>query len=131
MRTDSGPTSILTMGYSGKNIITSQDRTHANLPHLGPSNTLTCDANGRVLKVTAKKRVNRPGLPPEVGNGIITQQAQHSLMGCSAFANQGLIMIFHPHFEGVTMYQPEDDDITYKGKPVISGYREESGNKFW
>ena len=79
----------------------------------------------------AKTRVIRPGLPPEAGNGIIAPQAQHSLTGCSAFANQGLIMTFHPHFQGVIMYQPEDVDITYKGAPVVTGYREKRGHKFW
>ena len=29
------------------------------------------------------------------------------------------------------MHRPEDVDITYKGKPVVTGYCEKSGNKFW
>ena len=36
-------------------------------------------------------------------NSIVVLQAQHSLTGCGAFSNQGLIMIFHL-LEGVIMY---------------------------
>ena len=40
-------------------------------------------------------------------------------------------MIFHPHIEGVTIHRPEDVDITYKGKPVVTGYCKRTGHKFW
>ena len=75
MQTDSRPTTTLDTSYSGKNIITPQDAAQANLPHLGPLNTLICNANRGVSKATAKTRVNRPGLPPEASNGIIAPQA--------------------------------------------------------
>ena len=41
-----------------------------------------------------------------------------------------MTMIFHPHFEGVTMHR-EDVDIKYTCEPVISGYRERTGHRFW
>ena len=66
-----------------------------------------------------------------VGNCIIALQAQQLLTGCHAFSNQGLLMIIHPHFEGVTMYQPEDKHIMYTGKPVVTGYCKKIENKFW
>ena len=47
------------------------------------------------------------------------------------FTNQGLIMIFHPHYRGVTIHRPEDVDISYSGEPVAAGYREITGNCFW
>ena len=78
-QTGNGPTSILDTGYLEKNIITPHYAAQANLTNVGPSNTLICDANGGVFKATATTRVNRPGLPPEEGNGIITPQAQYSL----------------------------------------------------
>ena len=78
-----------------------------------------------------KTRVQRSELPPEAGDGIIAPGIQHSLTGGTAFANQGLIMIFHPHYEGVTMHRREDVDITYTGKPVVTGYREQTGHGFW
>ena len=40
-------------------------------------------------------------------------------------------MIFHPHFEGVTIHRPEDVDISYTGEPVAAGYRETTGHRFW
>ena len=42
-----------------------------------------------------------------------------------------MIMIFHPHYEGVTIHRPEDVDISYAGKPVAAGYRETTGDGFW
>lgn len=29
------------------------------------------------------------------------------------------------------MHRPEDVEITYIGKPVVTGYREQTDNKFW
>ena len=40
-------------------------------------------------------------------------------------------MIFHPHYEGVTIHRREDVDITCTGDPVVTGYREQTGNGFW
>ena len=57
-RAGRGPTAILDLGYLVKNIITPQDAVKANLPNLGPSNTLICDANGGVSKAAATTRVN-------------------------------------------------------------------------
>ena len=66
-RAGSGPTSILDLGYLGKNIIITKDAVQANLPNLGPSNTFICDANGGMSKATVKTQVYWPGLPPEAG----------------------------------------------------------------
>ena len=105
--------------------------TQANLFHLGPSNTFICNANKGGLKASAETRVDPPVLPPKAGNGIITLQALHLLIRCSAFTDQDLIMIFHPHFEGVTMHQLEVVHITDTGEPIVTGYRKQIGNKFW
>ena len=122
---------ILDTGYSGTNIITSRDADRAGLERLGPSSKLILDANEGISQASDKTQVHRPGLPPEASNGIITPRVQHSLTSGTAFDDQGLIIIFHPHFEGVTMHRQEDVDIRYTGKPVVTGYRERTGHRFW
>ena len=115
----------------GANIITPQDATQAGLKNLGPSNRRVQDANGGISHASAKTRVKRDGLPPEVGDGIIAPSLTTSLTGGTTFADAGLIMIFHPHFGGVTIHRPEDVSIDYTGKPVASGFRERTGHRFW
>lgn len=68
---------------------------------------------------------------PGAGNGIIAPGVQYSLTGGTAFANQGLIMIFHPHYEGVTMHWQEDINIQYTGKPMVIDYCKKTGHCFW
>ena len=98
---------------------------------MGPSNRWIRDANGGISQASAKTRVKRDGLPPEVGDGIIAPSLTNSLTGGTTFADAGLIMIFHPHFGGVTIHKPEDVNIDYTGKPVASGFRERTGHRFW
>ena len=88
-------------------------------------------ANGGILQASDKTRVSRPRLPLEAGNGIIAPGIQHLLTGGTSFADQGLIRIFHPHFEGVTMHQRKDVDNKYTGEPVMTGYCERTGHYFW
>ena len=116
------PTSILDTGYSGRNIITPADAQRAKLPNLGPSRVGIIDANGSISRALQKTRVDRAGLPPEAGKGIIAPGVRHSLTGGTNFADQGLIMIFHPYYGGVTIHRPEDVDISYTGEPVAAGH---------
>ena len=125
------PSSILDTGYSGTNVFTPRDAERAGLPNLGPLNRLISDANDGISQAAGQTRVQRKGLPPEASDGLIAPQIQHSLTGGTAFANQGLIMIFHPHYEGVTIHRREDVDITCTGDPVVTGYREQTGKGFW
>ena len=125
------PSSILDTGYSGANIITPQDAAEAGLKNLGPSNKCIRDANGGISQASARTRLKRDGLPPEVGDGIIAPSLTNSLTGGTTFADAGLIMIFHPHFGGVTIHKPEDVNIDYTGKPVASDFRERTGHQFW
>ena len=74
------PTSILDTGYSGRNIITPADAQRAKLPNLGPSRVGIIDANGGISRASQKIRVDRAGLPPKAGQGIIAPGVQHSLM---------------------------------------------------
>ena len=125
------PSSILDTGYSGTNVITPRDAERAGLPKLGPSNKLILDANGGISQGAGRTRVWRQGLPPEAGDRIIAPQIQHSLTGGTAFADQGLMIIFHPHSEGVTVHWQEDVNIKYTGDPVVIGYCEQAGHGFW
>ena len=125
------PSSILDTGYSGTNVITPRDEKRAELPNLGPLDKLISDANGGISQATGRTRLRRQGLPPKVGDGIIAPQMQHSLTGGTAFADQGLIMIFHPHYEGGTIHWREDVDITCTSDPVVTGYREQAQHSFW
>lgn len=99
--------------------------------YLGPSNKLILDANSGTLQALDKTQVSRPGLLPEASDGIIAPEIQISLTSGTAFADQGLIMIFHPHFEEVTMHQKEDINIKCTGEPVVIGYCEQTGHRFW
>ena len=125
------PTSILDTGYLGANIITPQDTVQAGLKDLGPSDKRIRDANRGISQASARTRVKRDGLPPEVGEGIIAPSLTNSLTGGTTFADAGLIMIFHPHFGGVTIHKPEDVNIDYTGDPVATGFRERTGHRFW
>ena len=89
------------------------------------------NANGGISKTSYKTQVWRQRLPQEADNGIITSGVQHLLTGGTTFADQGLIMKFHPHFEGVTMRWGEDVDIKYTGEPVVTGYCKQTGHRFW
>ena len=71
------------------------------------------------------------GAPQEAGNGIIALSIQHLLTGGTSFADQGLIMIFHPLFESVTMHQFEGVNIKYTGEPVVTDYHKHTGHCFW
>ena len=106
------------------------DAQQAKLPNLGPSRVGIIDANGGISMASQKIRVNRAGLPPEAEKGIIAPGVRHSLTGGTNFADQGLIMIFHPHYGGVTIHRPEDVNISYTGEPVAAGHRETTGNRF-
>ena len=97
----------------------------------GTSNKLISDANSGIFKASDKTQVWRQGLLPEAGNRNIAPGVQHLLTGGTAFADQGLIVIFHPHYEGVTMHQREDVDIKYTGELVVIGYRERTRHCFW
>ena len=90
------PSSILDTGYPGTNVITPRDAEQAELPKLGPSNKVISDANGGISQTAGRTRVQRQGLLPEADDGIIAPQIKHSLTSGTVFANQGLIMIFHP-----------------------------------
>ena len=125
------PSSILDTGYSGTNVITPRDAERAGLPKLGPSNRLIADTNGGISQAASQMQVWRQGLPLKASNGIIVPQIKHSLTGDTTFANQGLIMIFHSHYEGVTIHRREDINIQYTGNTVVTGYHERVGHGFW
>ena len=65
------PTSILDMGYSGKNIITPADAQRAGLPQLGPSHVELISADGGESRASQRTQVDWAGLPPKAGNGVI------------------------------------------------------------
>ena len=89
------------------------------------------DAHGNASRAKSTTQVNRPGLPMSAGEGVINSSARFSLAGGTNFADHGLLMIFHPGFEGVTMHRPEDVDIVYKAAPRVQGWRERTRQKLW
>ena len=122
---------ILDTGYSGKNLVSAEAAAAAQLPLTGPSKMIIIDAHGNASRAESTTQVNRPGLPTSAGEGVINSSAQFSLAGGTNFADHGLLMIFHPGFEGVTMHRPEDVDIVYKAAPRVQGWRERTGHKLW
>ena len=49
----------------------------------------------------------------------------------SQYADAGCYIIYHPEFEGVTVHQREDINITYNKPPIESGWRDKDGSKLW
>ena len=73
------------------------------------------------------------GLSVEASEGVIVLGVwvRHSLTGGTNFVDQGLIIIIYPYFEGVTIYRPEDIDISCHRKTITAGYQERTENAFW
>ena len=111
-----------------KNIITPTYALQANIPMLGPLQVGIINANGGISCLSRNIHVSRTDLPPETGQKIIVPGVWHSLLGGTNFADQGLIMIFYPHYGGVTIHKPEDVDVSYTGKP---GCRVGLSRKHW
>ena len=95
---------------------------------LGPLQVGIINANGGISCLSRNIHVSRTDLPPETGQKIIVPGVWHSLLGGTNFADQGLIMIFYPHYGGVTIHKPEDVDVSYTGKP---GCRVGLSRKHW
>ena len=50
-----------------------------------------------------------------------------SLLRIKVLSDNGYTTIFHPHEQGATVYAPDSFELNVQGKPLLQGYRDETG----
>ena len=129
MKTHDGPSSIADSGCSTDAIITPQVARELGLEDLGPSPLTIKDAGGGRTKALHKSRIQVNESTGETGGATVAPIHQ-SLEGIGKYVDEGNVVVYHPHYNGVTVHRKEDIIINYDRLPIRTGWRDRH-DKLW
>ena len=125
----SGPSSVSDSGCSADGIITPQDAHGLQLDNLGQSDKLIRDAGGRLTPAANNTLLRINESTGKAGKAIVAP-IQRSLEGVGKYSNRGYVVVYHPHYEGVTVHEKDDIIIDWQRPPVCTGWRDRT-DKLW
>ena len=124
-----GPSSVADTGCSASGIIAAKDSASLTLPNLGASTTRIRDANGGLSNATQETLIQKNEVTGGVGKAILGP-VQQSLEGVGQYADEGLVIVYHDAYNGVSVHRKEDVVIDWGREPVRTGWRSPT-DKLW
>ena len=125
----SGPSSVSDSGCTAAGIVTPGVARELKLDNLGQSATVIRDAGGRLTPAANKTRLQVDESTGETGDAIVAP-IHHSLEGVGKYSDKGYVVVYHPHYDGVTVHKKDDIIIDWKRPPIRTGWRDRQ-DKLW
>ena len=114
-----GPSSIADSTCSTNATITPQVARELGLEDLGPSPLPIKDAGGGQTAALHKSRIQVNESTGETGGATVAPINQ-SLEGIGKYVDEGNVVVYHPHYNGVTVHRKEDIVIHYDRLPICT-----------
>ena len=127
MQRSNSPSSVSDSGCSADGIIAPRDACELQLENLGQSDKVVRDAGGRLTPAANKTRVQINESTGEAGDAIVAP-IQRSLEGVGKYSDRGYVVVYHPHYEGVTVHERDDIIIDWQRPPIRTGWRDRQDN---
>ncbi|EJK62784.1 hypothetical protein THAOC_16590 [Thalassiosira oceanica] len=118
-----GPSSVVDSGCTADAIIKPAHASALGLRSLGPSQMNIRDAGGGITRGRHRTAIEINSATGAAGSATVAP-IRDSLESTTKYADEGFVVVQHPHFDGITVHRKEDVVIDWSSKPIRTGWRD-------